>query len=183
MTPRAPVRLAIACALAFLAPPAWAARQHPPSATQQAVPARAEKPGAEKPGAEKPAAADTAVQAMKSGAAAAAAADKPAPSLEEVARRISAVLSEQSGRPASGGPGPASRPGAAQRGATAAEPALATPLPRRPAPVPRAASLVTLTWDTALTQGGVALSWDRQLDPRRTRAAAGGVRLVWPDRD
>jgi hypothetical protein len=175
MTPRAPVCLAIACAVATLTPSAWAARQHPPSATQQAVPVKTERPAAEK------SASEPAVQATKPGTAAAA--DTASPSLEEVAKRISAVLAGQSGRPATDGPGPASRPGAAQGGPESAAPARARPLPRRPASAPRAASLVTLTWDPALARGGVALAWDRQLDPRRARVADRGVRLVWPDRD
>jgi hypothetical protein len=176
MTPRAPVCLAIACAVAGLTPPASAARQHPPSATRQAVPANTEKPGTEK------SAAETAVQGTKTGAAAAATSGRAAGSLEEVAKRISAVLSEQSGRPATGGPGPASRPDDAHGSPPSAEPARARPLPRRAAAAPRAASLVTLKWDPALTSGGIALSWDRQLDPRRAGMAGRGVRLVWPDR-
>jgi nicotinate-nucleotide--dimethylbenzimidazole phosphoribosyltransferase len=91
-----------------------------------------------------------------------------APSLQEVLSRISSAIASQNVKAAADAAAPApavrSKPAAAK--ATAARP--------KPAPL--------LTWDPALTSGGVALSWDEQISPHRARPADLGVRLVWPAR-
>jgi hypothetical protein len=162
MTPRTSLCVMVACALATVLSPLPAAGQRPPAATERPT-AAANPPQGEKP-------------------VAAGATDKTPASLEDLAKRISSVLAEQSGRPPTAGAAPS--PGAAGTpiGPMPVEPKRSKPLASRPAPAPKAASLVTLKWDPTITSGGVALSWEGQLDPRRTRRADQGVRLVWPDR-
>jgi|WetSurMetagenome_2_1015567.scaffolds.fasta_scaffold76971_2 hypothetical protein len=101
-----------------------------------------------------------------------------APSLQDVAKRISAVVAEQTSRSSTEGAAkPPARPaeGApAEGGRPRAAGVRSTP------PAPKPASPVTLSWDAALSSKGVALAWDQHLDPRRS--AELGVRLVWRDR-
>jgi hypothetical protein len=93
-----------------------------------------------------------------------------AASLQDVARRISEVISDHAGKVAAPSVEITPRPEPAKpKPAVAKRP----PLPRKPS------SLVSLKWDPALTSTGVALAWDDQLNPRRPRADL-GVRLVWP---
>jgi hypothetical protein len=154
------VCVAVATAVLLIAAPAAATPQHPTAASQQAPPlARPEKPGA-------------AGTTVKGGTA-----DGTAPSLEELAKRLSTVLAEQSARPSTG---TATADNASAPGVSVVSKRPPTAVSRR-APAKKL-SLVTLKWDTALTSGGVSLSWDPHLDPRGAHRGDKGVRLVWPDR-
>jgi hypothetical protein len=93
-----------------------------------------------------------------------------AASLQEVLSRISAAVAEQNGK-VSAGPDAESHPPPARVRARIPKPAAATTKPQ-----------ALLRWDPALTAGGVALSWDEQLNPRPTRSGDLGVRLAWPAR-
>jgi hypothetical protein len=132
--------------------------QHPTAATQQALPApRAEKPGAGAQATEGP----------------------PPVSLEDLAKRISAVIAGQGGA-ATGTGAESDRRGSIAGGAAAAT--RSKPASPRPVAGARTASLVTLRWDASLASDGVSLAWDAHLDPRRAGRANLGVRLVWPER-
>lgn len=94
-----------------------------------------------------------------------------AASLEEVLSRINKVVGEHSAKALGAAADAGTAPPNAR--AKARSPKIVTAKTRPPA---------MLKWDPALTSGGVALSWDDQLNPRRVRAADLGVRLVWSAR-
>jgi hypothetical protein len=147
--------------------------QHPPAATHQAAAAAGRQQAS-------PAAPEAKPAAKEGGEK-----DKTqaSTSLQDVAKRISAVLAEQSGRAApadSGGPAGGGSPHAARATASVSpDPPRARSRPSPPAAAAPPPALVTLKWDPALAAGGVALSWDSQLDPRRARPGDLGIRLVW----
>jgi hypothetical protein len=51
----------------------------------------------------------------------------------------------------------------------------------RPAPAIRSMPAPLLSWGREPTPPGVALTWDRDIDPRHSRPAPTGVRLIWAD--
>jgi hypothetical protein len=180
---QAPLSILITAVVGSLPHPLTAFDQHPPAATQQPASAAGRQQASPAPAGAKGAPKDGGKEGSEKGAAEGAEKATSPASLQDVARRISTVLAEQSGRPVPSEPGPAAGGGSSHGASLAAGGDSGAPRPRsRPssptfvAPKP---PLVTLKWDPALTSGGVALSWDSQLDPRRAGAGDLGIRLVW----
>lgn len=176
---------------AHAAAPAQVTKPDAPAAKPQAPPPSGDaKAQAHAPSAKAQDPAPAANPAPKAPAASAAktppAGSKPAadsPSVDDVVKRINAILAEGPG------PGAAKKTGAAddRQAVAPAKPRGATRTPQsvvrgaqRPLPPPGPSRRgIVLTWDPALTRRGVTLEWD----PELTRPAEpAGVRLRWPER-